>query len=50
MKLSKLATGVIAPGACKICGLEKKDCPMFNGEMNMAMTPKEIRGIKNRRE
>jgi len=50
MKLKELATGVIAPGACRICGLPKSECPMLTGEMNMAMTPKEIRGIKNRRE
>jgi len=35
---------------CKICELPIKDCPMLNGEMNMAFSPKEIRGIPNRRE
>ena len=48
MKLKELATGVIAPGACRICGLPKDECPMLTGEMSMAGAPEEIRGIKNR--
>jgi hypothetical protein len=34
---------------CRICGLEEDKCPMMTGEMSMYMTPKEIRGIPNRK-
>ena len=34
---------------CKICGLEEDRCPMMTGEMSMFNTPKEIRGIPNRK-